>query len=209
MATAIDICNLALAHLGDSATVSSITPPEGSAQAEHCARFYPIARDSLLERHNWNFATLRRTLALLASPAPPEWGYVYDVPSDVLRVLAVYSPDASDELIESGVAVPQNFVRGIYDLTDTPAIFSDTEGAVLRYVQKVADPNRFSPLFVDALSYQLAGYLAGPVYKGEEGVKLGKQMRAVAEGLLTEAKQSDANQRRLTTEHRPASVRAR
>ena len=56
MASEVDICNLALGHLGDNATVSSISPPEGSAQAEHCARFYPIARDALLEMHNWNFA---------------------------------------------------------------------------------------------------------------------------------------------------------
>ena len=33
MASEVDICNLALAHLGDAATVSSINPPEGSIQA--------------------------------------------------------------------------------------------------------------------------------------------------------------------------------
>ena len=46
MATEVDICNLALAHLGDDATIASIKPPEGSAQAEKSARFYPIARDT-------------------------------------------------------------------------------------------------------------------------------------------------------------------
>ena len=65
MASEVDICNLALAHLGDSATVASINPPEGSAQAEMCQRFYPIARDSLLEMHNWGFATRRKALAQL------------------------------------------------------------------------------------------------------------------------------------------------
>ena len=48
MATEVDICNLALAHLGDDATIASLNPPEGSAQAEKAARFYPIARNSLL-----------------------------------------------------------------------------------------------------------------------------------------------------------------
>ena len=43
MATEVDICNLALAHLGDDATIATIKPPEGSAQAEKAARFYPIA----------------------------------------------------------------------------------------------------------------------------------------------------------------------
>ena len=56
MASVVDICNLALAHIGDDATVSSIDPPEGSAQAEHCKRFYAIARDTMLQMHNWNFA---------------------------------------------------------------------------------------------------------------------------------------------------------
>ena len=59
MSSEVAICNLALAHLGDSATVASIDPPEGSAQSEHCARFYPIARDALLEMHAWKFATRR------------------------------------------------------------------------------------------------------------------------------------------------------
>ena len=59
MASDVEICNLALSHLGDTATVASIDPPEGSAQAEHCARFYPIARDALLEKHDWSWATRR------------------------------------------------------------------------------------------------------------------------------------------------------
>ena len=63
MASEVEICNLALSHLGDTATVASSDPPEGSAQAEHCARFYPIARDALLEMQNWKFATRRATLA--------------------------------------------------------------------------------------------------------------------------------------------------
>ena len=42
MASEIDIVNLALSRLGDDATVASLYPPEGSAQAEHGARFYPV-----------------------------------------------------------------------------------------------------------------------------------------------------------------------
>ena len=59
MASEVEICNLALARLGDAATVVSIDPPEGSAQAEHCAMFYPMARDTLLAQHPWGFAQRR------------------------------------------------------------------------------------------------------------------------------------------------------
>ena len=68
MASPVDICNTALAYLGDVANVVSIDPAEGSAQAEHCARFYPLARDALLEMHDWGFATRRVALAGLANP---------------------------------------------------------------------------------------------------------------------------------------------
>ena len=48
MSTPVDICNLALARLGDEANVQSISPPDGSTQAALCAQFYPIARDTAL-----------------------------------------------------------------------------------------------------------------------------------------------------------------
>lgn len=99
MASEVDIANLALGHLGDNATVSSLYPPEGSAQAEHCARFYPIARDSLLEMHSWGFSTKRANLALLGS-AWPEWQYCYQQPSDALNLLAVLPQDATSDYTE-------------------------------------------------------------------------------------------------------------
>ena len=34
MASEIDICNLALSHLGDTATIASLDPPEGSVAGD-------------------------------------------------------------------------------------------------------------------------------------------------------------------------------
>ena len=65
MASETDICNLALARLGDAALVSSISPPDGSAQAGHCAAFYPMVRDYLLERYAWSFSLTRAALTQL------------------------------------------------------------------------------------------------------------------------------------------------
>ena len=88
MASEVEICNLALAHLGDEATVASIDPPEGSAQAEHCARFYPIARDGLLQMHPWNFASRRVSLASVTMPYTM-WKYAYACPGDMMVAVAV------------------------------------------------------------------------------------------------------------------------
>lgn len=90
MSTDVDICNLALARLGDPATISSIDPPEGSAQADHCARFYPMARDAVLTAHPWRFAISRKRLAKLAeAPVGTEANY-FALPSDCLRLVSVH-----------------------------------------------------------------------------------------------------------------------
>ena len=97
MASDVDIANLMLSHIGDDATVSELDPPEGSAQAEHCATFYPIARDSLLEMHNWNFATRRIALAPVTLPTGAGWLYAYAAPANFIQVFAVIPSDTPSD----------------------------------------------------------------------------------------------------------------
>ena len=54
--TPTNICNLALAKIGDVAQVTSISPPDGSMQAAYCALFYSQALSVLLMRFAWSFA---------------------------------------------------------------------------------------------------------------------------------------------------------
>lgn len=213
MASAVEICNLALAHIGDRATVASIDPPEGSAQAEHCARFYPIARDSLLELHDWGFATRRAQLALLTSDRP-EWDYAYGVPADALRILAVIPSDATDDFAEAIVTngmpvvssmVGQPFAREI-DSTGRSVIYTDQEDAAARYVAFVTDTTKFSPLFVTTLSWHLASMLAGPVIKGDVGAAEAKRCEAMAARWLGLAKTGDSQQRNVQPAHVPSWI---
>lgn len=195
MASEIDICNLALAHLGDDATVASIDPPEGSAQAEHCARFYPIARDALLEIHDWKFATRRAALAQLVDDAF-NWTYAYAPPSGALKLISVLPATASPD-DEGQPFDTENQADG------TPMILTDLESATLRYTARVTDTTKFSPLFVDALARLLASYLAGPILKGDVGKAEAKAQYAAFRAVLSQAEVSDANQRHGTPEHKP------
>lgn len=206
MASEIEICNLALAHLGDTATVASIDPPEGSAQAEHCSRFYPVARDALLEMHSWGFATKRVQLALLSS-GWPEWNYAYAQPGDAVNILAVLPPNVTDDYVAT-VQLPQPFSCEI-DATGAEVIYTDQVDAVLRYTALVTDTTKFSPLFVTALSHHLAGMLAGPILKGDVGAAEAKRQEAMMQFYLTKAKESDSAQRRVKIDHIPASLAAR
>ena len=193
MASAVDICNLALAHLGDRANLSSL--------AEHCTRFYPVARDSLLEMHAWNFATRRAQLALLAEDIDTAWTYAYAAPTAVLTYAAVLAEGAKDE--DGQPFVVETLSTGL------AVVYTDVENAVLLYVARVTDTTKFSPLFVDALSWLLASYLAGPVIKGDSGVAAGDKCFKTFQGQFARAAGSDANQRRASSDYVPASIAAR
>lgn len=207
MASEVDISNLALAHLGDAANISSFD--EGSAQAAHCGTFYPIARDALLERHTWGFATTRDNLALLSVTPPSGWQFVYAVPNNMLNTIAVLDPAAGDDY---SVAMPVEFSQsgtlntgqGIYTPqpfeietlpNGTDVIYTNQINAVLRYSVRVTDPSKFSPLFIVTLGWFLGGDLAGPVLKGDAGRKAAMACYAQGEKILLQAQVSDANQR--------------
>ena len=89
MATEVDICNLALSKLGDEANLHSIDPPDGSTQADHCARWYPIARDKALQCFPWSFATRRVEPAKLMESTADGLN-AFDLPAKCLRVLSVH-----------------------------------------------------------------------------------------------------------------------
>lgn len=201
MASVVDICNQALSRLGDSATVASIDPPEGSAQAEHCARFYPMARDALLESFPWKFATRRVRLAALAVPSW-NWAYAYALPSDCLHALAVLPADAGSDADSQPFEVETGEDGVLLVLTDQPA-------ACLRYTSTVEDSARFPPLFVDALSWLLASSLAGPLMKGDVGAAMAKTCLQYAAAATASAKLSDARQRKLGRKHTPDWIKGR
>lgn len=193
MSSEVDICNIALAHLGDDATVASLDPPEGSAQAEHCARFYPQARDALLDMHEWNFATRRATLAAVAVDTY-NFSVAYARPSSALRVISILSST------ESSGAKSQEFeILG-------DEILTDLENATALYTVVVTDTTKFSPLFSTVLSWHLASMLAGSILKGETGAAEAKRCLAMVQMYLSKAAVSDANQRNVTPAHTPAWI---
>lgn len=213
MASSLDICNLALAHLGADANVNSIDPPEGSVEAELCARFYYMARDALLESFPWNFATRRAILAELSAWAYNQWEHAYALPADCLQVLAVLSADANADYQSSisGAVYPEWTGGGLATSSKSPQDFSiETDAddrlmlltnqadAVIRYIALVEDTTRYSPNFVMALSWHLAGLLAGPILKGAEGSAQAQKCAEMAQFYVSKAVGSDVAQRQIT-----------
>ncbi len=202
MASVIDICNIALAHLGDEAEVASIVPPDGSIQSKHCGRFYPIARDRLLEMHPWSFAIKRATLASVT--APDGWSYAYAMPAKVIRSLAVLPAGALDD------SQSDEFVQEADD-TGAVRIYTNTLNATLRHIAQVEDTTKFTPGFVNTLGRLMAHYLAGPIIKGSEGMKVAQAQFQAFQVEFAKATAADANARHRNSyrDFTPAQVRAR
>ena len=213
MSSDVDICNLALANLGDPAIVQSINPPDGSAQSSHCSRFYPIARDSLLQQHAWNFCTTRMSLAMASSNPTVNalnpngvWAYAYAAPSDVLQYLAILDPQALDDysagipsytgLRTSGAGFyqPQPFALET-DGDGNPILLTNVQNAVLRYTTSITDTTKFTPLFIEALGYKLASILAGALLKGSSSVQMAKAMLELHRLAMAQAMSSDSSAR--------------
>lgn len=213
MASDVDICNIALSHLGSDAQVASIDPPDGSAEAGHCARFFPIVRSEMIEPYPWRFATTRAALATVANPSTV-WQYAYALPSDMLRawrVLRAGSVFVNDifDLDNAGMlALPDE--RDCADFTiEGNVLLTHEPEAVLIYSRDVVDTALFSSSFRTGFGYLLAAYLAGPLIKGSEGARTGREFRKLAQDVVGGAAVNDANSGAEPANFIPDSIRAR
>ena len=207
MASIVDICNTALAHLGSDSTISAIDPPDGSTEAGYCKRFYPIARRRLIESFVWPFATKRVVLAEVAN-ASDVWGHAYAIPADCLRPVRILTAGQLRSILEQLTNQGDGAIRtALYDeeasapyQREGEVLYTHEPEAVLLYLRDVTDSTKFSPTFEEALGYQLASFLAGPIIRGADGSKTAMNFRQMARASAGEAIELAANQAR--EEHR-------
>ncbi len=231
MSSDVDICNLALARLGDEATVSSINPPDQSAQANYCSRFYPLSLAAVLDDHNWGFATKTVTLAALTN-SNTLWAYCYALPSDIINLIALFDAAAvgdvnyggsvskgSDSLYGQGSTTDyinrlathgnqQDFSVEV-DSSGNGVVYTNQANAMMKYAAYVANPSQFPPSFIDALAWKLASNLAGIIIKGDVGVSASIKCMQAYTSALKSAKESDTQNRKVSPRPVPAGIGAR
>ena len=191
MANPVSICNLALSYIGDSATVSSIDPPENNPQSQMCATMYPMAVNALLEMYDWTFATRRASVAQYADEESHGWKGAYTLPGDCLRIVRVQSAveqhaeEPTDKEYEVGASVKG---RVLYTNADDP---------VVTYISSNTKPAVFSNAFVIALAWYLANMLAGQRVKGKEGHAMSQNCMKQFDVAIRLAKGFDASQQKI------------
>lgn len=215
MASVSDICNMALSHIGSDTVVTSISPPDGSIEAGHCARFYPIARKEALESHKWTWSKKRVALAEVTNPSSV-WTYAYALPSDCLSPARVLQASVVQELLFSDnlIMVADDYQlfteRGSADFeVEDGVLLTHEPDAVLLYTRDITDTTKFTTSFTVFVSYLLASFLAGPILKGQPGAQAAGSLRQIAARVKGESAVDDANGSSERAEHLPDFVRGR
>ncbi len=206
MASVQDICNIALSHLGSDAIVSSISPPDGSVEAGHCARFYPIARQAMIEMAQPSFARTRVALAEVTNDSDV-WGYAYAKPTACLKLLRILTPGQGATVFTMGEIeiVDDESSSAAFEM-EGDVIYTNEAEAVLVYLRDVTDTSKFTPMIVTGMGYLLASFLAGPIIKGEAGASTGEKYLKLAQYWLDKAAASNANSSNRTEGSRPTSI---
>lgn len=153
MASQIDICNLALANLGQNPDLVSINPPDGTKYAASAALFWPIALDKILNEHDWQFATRATALVSASVDLPECWSNAYALPALFLKPVLLQDAEQTDP----NVGIDYEIRGGI--------LYCNSDSVVLRHVYRNTNTAEYSNSFVAAFGALMAHYLAAPVAK--------------------------------------------
>lgn len=173
-----EVANLALARIGEPG-IASIDDP--SRRARVCKQAFGAARDAVLRRGNWNFASAW-TVPVEETPAPTigRFSHRYRLPADCIAVRGVKGLEADAWLVE-GAAPPS--AAPLLLLTDASA-------PEVNYTA-IRDPAQWDPLFLDVFCDWFAAEIAPQIGRAPED---GLKFRSAAESKLLDAKKADARE---------------
>lgn len=189
MSERADLCNIALGILGESA-ITSID--DDSEKAEILKVNYNIARDATLEAHEWSFAIKQFVPNRLSNS--PEWMYgsQFQVPADILRVLAVERmPTAASEAYDSVRSSRARTRANVDHEVQGRLILCDEEHIFCTGIRRVEEEGSFSNLFCHALAAKLAMLICFRLT--ESSTKFDRAVGLYA-GFMKEAKSRDGMQ---------------
>jgi hypothetical protein len=216
VASEVDVFNLALTFLNLSDVVHSKN--DNSAAAVKCSQFYSQARKKVLESAQWDFGVKMPALALLLDQATlqanqviyPGWRYVYQRPVDCLRMLAITTqygtrvnpfPSYWWNIVMGPAASAWGpwlppWLEALDQVSSVPGqqqvILTDQPTAYGVYVTDVTNVNVWSHKLREAVAWNLAVYIAGPLSASETAKSEAVKMSELS---ITSALQLGLNER--------------
>lgn len=162
---AVNICNKALAKLGGGEDTRTITALGivGDPTSELCELFYTPVRKEVLKRMEPQECTYYVDLGDESSFSgeKADWTYVFDLPSDNLKVLR--QVDEGNHRVEYRYDIKQN------QLFTNILSNTDRDSAYIEYVKNETDGDVFSNEVVETMATLLSSLLAPRIVGGERG----------------------------------------
>lgn len=207
MADVVSIYNLALAHIGEAASI--VSPEEDSEERAACATFYPMAKNKILELHDWSFASRTEPLAKLELDDTLGWEGGYALPGTCLRLQFLRDAEHLRTRHPNNVPYPSDWDYEVRASGTERILYTDCPRPVVGYIASDTTEALFSPSFTDALSWLLAAYLAGERIKSKEGASFAQSCQQQYERALSLAKTMDASMTRIHLPYKAPWMRAR
>ena len=145
----IDVINRALAHIGGY-KLENIN--ENTLSAETFDSMYASLLDEMLASHNWSEAIEYVELAQLAETPVFGWGYIFQLPTNCLRVISV---NEDDQYTQSDK----------FEIVGNK-IYSDVSTINLKYIKRI-DIQDAKVWFTQIFAKYLAAHLSIPLLQNE------------------------------------------
>lgn len=176
------IFNIALSNLGISAPIQNSI--EEHPQAILMNNYYELARDSVLEAHDWTFANATKELSIAEeSSINGNWQFCFTLPNDCISPRAVVDMfDNKEKKYEPGI-----------DSAGQKVIYTNTNPCLLKYTKRVTNETFYTARFVNALAFYLA-YLSAQVITGSNNKKntnLQDYQIAIREAIVLDARKTE------------------
>ena len=200
MTTEVSICNQAISWLGGNRIISL---DDETTEARLCKANYAHLRDVVLELKAWTFAVKRVKFAKLAEAPIYGFSAAFAIPTEILTVLQVSrfnapgeggiasttSPGPSRESTRNGEE------QRIIWQREGEEIVCDENAIVGRCIQRIIDPTKFSPGFVQTLAARIAREIALPLTHSNtlEDKMVKKYDDALSDGAVTDGLQGRSN----------------
>lgn len=158
----VDLCNMAVGHLGNYGTISNIDTPSDDKEVTF-ALWYDISRQNYLKMSMPNFALDRRVVSKVVKPPPfgIDLGYqnAYEYPSDCLKVLGI--GEVKDKENNFAIEGKDIWTDQVYDT-----------GLPLRFIKDITDVTMMSPEFKLNFSIFLASNVCMDITQDVQKAKL-------------------------------------
>lgn len=189
----VQICNEAISDL-PAHPITGID--DDRTEARECNRHLNGVVSELLAMHDWAFARRRGALAPVANDREGEWAYAYALPDEIISPIVLVRDYNSSGMIMTPMlywpTVSSGYELINYTLADDK-LYTNLENAVLEYSLDAVQPNKWHPLFQQAVIRLLAARIYRPVLGGKADTQEWLVKQQSARAALNEAMADDLN----------------